>query len=145
MFWPKLSESQIHKALLSFQLYQKVCNSLLENFHGTITHHSWSNYSGPYHWRGRGAAAPPVLADQLTLFQTGRQIMTAILLLSTPPPPGFLDLPTALLLNYTTMLIDSFISGLIHPMQYTGIKCFKKSFKLTKKNSQGIWIHLSTL
>ena len=40
MFLPKLSESQIHKALLSFQLYQKVCNSLLENFHGTITHHS---------------------------------------------------------------------------------------------------------
>ena len=45
--------------------------------------------------RGEGARPSQILADQLTLFQPGRGRRPTTLLLA-PPPPGFLDLLTAL-------------------------------------------------
>ena len=47
-----------------------------------------------------GALAPQFLAKQLTLSQPGVQIMpTTALQLQAPPPPGFSDLATALVLR----------------------------------------------
>ena len=49
-----------------------------------------------------GRSPLQILADQLTLFQSGKQIMPTKLLL--PLPPGFLDLPTGLTLTYCLMM-----------------------------------------
>ena len=45
-------------------------------------------------WGAEGALAPKFLAKQLTLSQPGGQIMPTTVLRA--PPPGFLDLATAL-------------------------------------------------
>ena len=63
----------------------------------------WVDFQGLWNWGGLSGRSPlQILVDQLTLFQSGKQIMPTKLLLALPP--GFLDLPTGLTLTYCLMM-----------------------------------------